>query len=249
MLDAVLGGITSSIGSSLSGAIGGAIDDKWFGGGDPRTYTPEEMIKYSKDLQDTLYPGTTPFERLSAGGGGAAQGGITAGQASGQQNIEQQKMSLQKEIASQQAMTEIYKANRQAGAMERGQDITSGIIESPLIAQQIENMSDQERLLEAQALTEMDKQYKLWQEADSVKQDVIAKKAENVYNQYVARYPHLKFAKLYAGTSIREWGNIGSLIYMLEKRRSNQNQTGVSVPSGKDDFFSNYIDMGYRGPR
>ena len=82
-------------------------------------------------MADTLYPGTTPFERLSAGGGGAAGAGsaervsskaLTAqiNQAKRTADMKQQEIGNQKTIADNNNKTAIEVANINANAGSKG---------------------------------------------------------------------------------------------------------------------------------
>lgn len=95
--DAMWGGVTDGLSQKVTQGIMG---------------TPAEQ---AKDMADTLYSGTTPFERLSAGGGGAAGAGATGGAAQSASSIQKRKGDQVEKINKNNNDTskEVAKTNQQ----------------------------------------------------------------------------------------------------------------------------------------
>jgi hypothetical protein len=104
--------ILGSLGSSLGAGAGAGILNNFFG---------SDPAKDALDMMDMLYPGTTPYERLSAGGGGAAQAGA-------QENIALKAMQSQKDMVQMQtkAQKEVAEINKSSAKDVAG--INAGII-------------------------------------------------------------------------------------------------------------------------
>ena len=95
--------ILGSVGSSLGAEAGSMLLDNAFG---------KDPAKEASNMMNTLYPGTTPYERLSNGGGGAASAGATESAAFKQ-------MQTQKSVAETQARTQEKVARIQTKSNER----------------------------------------------------------------------------------------------------------------------------------
>lgn len=108
-------GITQGIGGAIGGGIGGTIGDKWFG-----TPQIEDAPGHAKAMMDALYPGTTPFERLSGGTAGVASSG-TAGVTgiSGQ--------DTQRQIANQNAQVQLAGQKNQKDITQMGIDLAENL--------------------------------------------------------------------------------------------------------------------------
>jgi len=118
VFDAIGGGVTQGFSGAFGGRAGTELGNAIFGG-------PRGPGKDAKDALDEMYPGTNPWERLGAGGGGT--GGIEA--ANTQAKI-QQKTATQ--VATIQANAQKYNADKQYDAA----------IETRNVGEQIENTWD-----------------------------------------------------------------------------------------------------------
>lgn len=236
-LGGAMGGMGQGMGAGVSSGLGSMMGDKWFGA--PQ---PEDSITLSSQMMDSLYPGTTPFERLSRGGGGAPSAGAITNSADVQ-------ATNQREIASLSAMTEIAKANMSKDVATRGQDLTSGLIENPGTAALIRNMDSQTRLNEEKALFEMSQVMKNYAEIGKIQTETDKLHYQMEVDKIVAKFPGTVFAKLYSTGNPAQWANMKLLIDMI--RNTPPSGTGVTKPKNRkeatqDEFFSKYIDMGYR---
>lgn len=122
-----MGALGSGLGTALGGGIGGIATglatNAIFG----------DATDQASEMQDKLYPGTTPFERLSNGGGGAAAAGASASQADKQM---QTQMNIAKIGAK--AQTDVAKIN--AGVGTRGQNLQYGITNNPRLEKDLASL-------------------------------------------------------------------------------------------------------------
>lgn len=103
--------IGSGITSGISAGVGGGISSLFNSGSDDSM-----SLESAQHVMDTLYPGTTPWERLGSPGAGAA---ITA--SANQENVDKQ-IEAQKQVASTQAAAQIATASIKANTEKYGID-------------------------------------------------------------------------------------------------------------------------------
>lgn len=90
----IAGAVGSTVGSSvISGITGGLFDKK------------TDAVGEASDMMNALYPGTTPYERLSAGGGGAAGAGSNEANSLRQQQTQKEIANIGANTARQVAET------------------------------------------------------------------------------------------------------------------------------------------------
>lgn len=110
-------GISTTIAQSVNDALRGSPGDR--------------AAKY----MNQLYPGTSSYERLKAGGGGAPSMGNSdvesRRQAALQTKLTKMQTDTQKEVAQTQQQTALGVAEINAGVSTRGQDFEYGVLMSP----------------------------------------------------------------------------------------------------------------------
>jgi len=101
---AVLGSAASGVGSAVGGALGGKLSDKITG--IPSALSATEQGTQAAEYMNAAYPGTTPWDRLGAGGGGSPS-------ALSASNVERMKMRQENKMQSRQLSTQAMIADKQ----------------------------------------------------------------------------------------------------------------------------------------
>lgn len=142
--------ILGSLGSGFGAGASSGLLDKIFG---------SDPAKDALNMMNTLYPGTTPYERLTAGGGGAANAGAVE-----EQSKRQSRTAMTVAKIGANAQRDVAKI--QAGVGTRAQDLQYGLQENPKVTADIAALNSQEKLQLAQRLTELEKARATGAEAD-----------------------------------------------------------------------------------
>ena len=117
-MDPYVTGSLISGGASLLGGLFGRKQPKI-----PKPKTAEQM----KADMDTMYAGTTPWERLGASGGGVPQAAASQDQAKIAARIQQQQHRNQMRIASVNAAANMYKSQLDYKAKIKGNPFASAM--------------------------------------------------------------------------------------------------------------------------
>lgn len=131
----VISGIAGTAGSAVVGGLAGQAMDKWFG---------KDPVDESERMMDRLFPGTTPFERLSGGAASVSNSGVSS-ENSKRQQIQQQS------AAQMQASTAKYVADKNAETERYKADMEYGKTDSPWMTKKSENMDAETALQKTQA--------------------------------------------------------------------------------------------------
>jgi len=100
----LLGSAASGVGSAVGGALGGKLTDKITG--IPSALSATEQGTQAAEYMNAAYPGTTPWDRLGAGGGGSPS-------ALSASNVERMKMRQENKMQSRQLSTQAMIADKQ----------------------------------------------------------------------------------------------------------------------------------------
>jgi len=100
----LLGSTASGVGSAVGGALGGKLTDKITG--IPSALSATEQGLQAAEYMNAAYPGTTPWDRLGAGGGGSPS-------ALSASNVERMKMRQENKMQSRALSTQALIADRQ----------------------------------------------------------------------------------------------------------------------------------------
>jgi len=191
----IAGSIGSGLGASVGGALGGGVINAMLGKPDP--------ADEAKDMMDTLYPGTTPYERLSAGGGGAPG-------ASGQGDAARIAQRTAMNVANINANASRDVARIQTGQQEKGRKSLYG--------------EDGNRVTEANI-------NKTIAETMKVDEETATKIYENVSNRLRSGVAVQQIAKEISIDS--KWGQIDASTTAKLVRQVQQQMKGTQIPLRK----------------
>jgi len=104
LLGSAASSAASGVGSAVGGALGGKLTDKITG--IPSALSATEQGTQAAEYMNAAYPGTTPWDRLGAGGGGSPS-------ALSASNVERMKMRQENKMQSRQLSTQAMIADRQ----------------------------------------------------------------------------------------------------------------------------------------
>jgi len=104
LLGNFMGSAASGVGSAVGGALGGKLTDKITG--IPSALSATEQGTQAAEYMNAAYPGTTPWDRLGAGGGGSPS-------ALSASNVERMKMRQENKMQSRALSTQAMIADKQ----------------------------------------------------------------------------------------------------------------------------------------
>ena len=111
--------VTGSLISGGASLLGGL-----FGRKQPKIPKPKTADQMKADM-DTMYAGTTPWERLGASGGGVPQAAASQDQAKIAARVQQQQHRNQMQIAGINAASQMYKAQLDYKAKIKGNPLSA----------------------------------------------------------------------------------------------------------------------------
>jgi len=147
--------------------IGGAIAGATLTTGLNQMITPSAGDN-AKDIADQIYPGTTPFERLSAGGGGAAGAGATESASSKAMTAQinaatQANLTKQKEIKNTKTIADNNnKTAKEVAQIQAGAKTDTSVVDDAIggAASTAEYINEERKATDARrAMTKQQKRY------------------------------------------------------------------------------------------
>lgn len=119
------GEFAGSLGSGVAEHASKTVQEKMLGIPDPNKFDWKDYAQGNKQVMDTLYPGTSPHQRLGGGAGATGESGVGAGMSAREQRkIASKRLSMEEQLVKSEA----FLKNQQARGAKATADIKEEIM-------------------------------------------------------------------------------------------------------------------------